>query len=33
MEKIVWFSVIGNGVWLEIIGIQAPFDGIKVLAL
>jgi hypothetical protein len=29
MEKIVWFSVIGNSAWLEIIGIQAPFDGIK----
>ena len=33
MEKIVWFSVIGNGVWLKNIGIQVPFDGIKVQAL
>lgn len=33
MEKIIWFSVIGSAAWLEIIGIQAPFDGIKVQAL
>ena len=30
MEKIIWFSVFGKGVWVEIIGIQAPFAGIKV---
>jgi hypothetical protein len=33
MEKMVWFSVIGNGVWLEITGIQPPFDDIPGQAL
>jgi hypothetical protein len=33
IEKIVWVFVMGSGVWLQIIGIQAPFDGIKVQTL